>query len=81
MSPTRAFLLDFFHQTAKFLKIAFSSGGQVPLKQFIMDNPLHIPTDAQYGCPERGVSPMSKLHCLKRASHVLAVISAIESSP
>jgi hypothetical protein len=28
------------------LTIALSSDGQVPLKQFIMDNPLHIPPDA-----------------------------------
>jgi hypothetical protein len=46
MSSTRAFLLDCFLQTAKLLTIAFSSDGQVPLKQFIMDNPLHIPPDA-----------------------------------
>jgi hypothetical protein len=48
MSSIRAFLLDCFLQRAKFLTIAiaFSSDGQVPLKQFIMDNPLHIPPDA-----------------------------------
>jgi hypothetical protein len=63
------------------LTIAFSSDGQVPLKQFIMDNPLHIPPDAQHGRPERGVSLMSKLPCLKRANHFWAVFSAIESSP
>jgi hypothetical protein len=33
-------LLDCFLQTAKLLTIASSSDGQVPLKQFIMDNPL-----------------------------------------
>jgi hypothetical protein len=33
-------------ETAKLLIIAFSSDGPVPLKQFIMDNPLHIPPDA-----------------------------------
>jgi hypothetical protein len=43
MSSTRAFLLECFLQTAKLLTIEFSSDGQVPLKQFIMDNPLHIP--------------------------------------
>jgi hypothetical protein len=73
MPSTRAFLLDCFLQMAKLLTIAFSSDGQVPLKQFIMDNPLHIP-------PERGVSLMSKLPCLKRANHFWAVLSAIESS-
>jgi hypothetical protein len=46
MSSTRAYLLDCFLQTAKLLTIAFDSNGQVPLKQFIMDNPLHIPPDA-----------------------------------
>jgi hypothetical protein len=51
------------------LTIAFSSDGQVPLKQFIMDNPFHIPPNAQHGRPERGVSLMSKLPCLKRANH------------
>jgi hypothetical protein len=45
-SSTRAFFVDFFLQTAKSLSIAFSSDGQVPLKQFIMDNPFHIPPDA-----------------------------------
>jgi hypothetical protein len=43
MSLTQAFLLDCFLQMAKLLTIAFSS---VPFKQFIMDNPLHIPPDA-----------------------------------
>jgi hypothetical protein len=80
-SPTRAFLLDCFLQTAKFLTIVFSSDGQVPLKQFIMDNPLHIQPDAQHGRPERGVALMSKLPCLKRANHFCALISAIMSSP
>jgi hypothetical protein len=51
MSSTRAFLLDCFLQTVKLLTIAFSSDGQVPLKQLLMDNPLHI-------SPERGVSLM-----------------------
>jgi hypothetical protein len=60
MSPTRAFLPDCFLRTAKLLTIAFSSDGQVPLKQFIMDNPFHIPPDAQHGRPERGVSLMLK---------------------
>jgi hypothetical protein len=36
MSSTQAFLLDCFLQTAKLLTIAFSSDGQIPLKQFIM---------------------------------------------
>jgi hypothetical protein len=81
MSSTRAFLLDCFLQTAKLLTTAFSSDGQVPLKQFIMDNPLHIPPDAQHGRPECGVTLMSKLPFLKRVNHFWAVISAIESSP
>jgi hypothetical protein len=81
MSSTRAFLLDCFLQMAKLLTVAFSSDGQVPLKQFIMDNPLHITPDAQYGRPERGVSLVSKLPCLNRANHFWAVISATESSP
>jgi hypothetical protein len=46
MTSTRAFLLDCFPQTAKLLTIAFSGDGQVPLKQFIMDNPLYVPPDA-----------------------------------
>jgi hypothetical protein len=33
------------------LTIAFSSDGEVPLKQFIMNNPLHIPPDAQHVRP------------------------------
>jgi hypothetical protein len=77
MSSTRAFLLDCFVQTAKLLTVAFSSDGQVPIKQFIIENPTiyyQIP-------PERGVSLMSKLPCLKRANHFLAVLSAMESSP
>jgi hypothetical protein len=52
MSSTRTFLLDCFLQTAKLLTTAFSSNSQVPLKQSIIDNPLHIPPDAQHGCPE-----------------------------
>jgi hypothetical protein len=80
MSSTRAFLLDCFLQTAKLLAIAVSSDGQVPLKQFIMDNPIPIPPDAQHGRPERGESRMSKLHCLKRANHSLGFSSATESS-
>jgi hypothetical protein len=58
MSSTRAFLLECFLQTAQLLTKAFSGDGQVPLKQFIMDNPPHIPTDAQHDRPERGVSIM-----------------------
>jgi hypothetical protein len=46
---TWAFLLDCFLQKAKILTIAFSSDGQVPLKQFIMDNPFHIPPDVSRG--------------------------------
>jgi hypothetical protein len=64
MSSTRVFLLDLSFQTAKLLTIAFSSDGQVPLKQFTMNNPLHIPPDARHGGPERGVLLMSKLPCL-----------------
>jgi hypothetical protein len=81
MSSTRAILLDRFLQTAKLLTIAFSSDGEVPLKQFIMDNPLHIPPDAEHGHPERGVSLMLKLPYLKRANYFWTVLSAIESSP
>jgi hypothetical protein len=81
MSSTRAFLLECFLQTAKLLTIAFNSDGQVSLKQFIMDNPLNILSDAQHGRPDRGVSLMLKLPCLKRANHFGAVLSAIESSP
>jgi hypothetical protein len=68
-SSTRAFLLDCFLQTAKLLTTAFSSDGQVPLMQLIMDNSLQNPTDAQHGRPERGVTLMSKLPCLKRQNH------------
>jgi hypothetical protein len=46
MSSTHAFLLDCFLKKEKLLKTAFSSDGQVPLKQFIMGNPLHISPDA-----------------------------------
>jgi hypothetical protein len=77
MSSTQAFLLDYFLQTAKLLTIAFSSDSQVPLKQFIMDNSLNIPSDAQHGCPEHRVSFMSKLPCLKHTYHFWAVLSAI----
>jgi hypothetical protein len=63
------------------LTIAFSSDSQVPLKQFIMDNPLHIPLDAQHCLARSGVSLTSKLPCLKRANHFWAVLSAIESYP
>jgi hypothetical protein len=80
MSSNRAFLLDCFLQTAKLLTIAFSSDDQVPLKQFIMDNPLHIPPNAQHGRPEHGMALMSKLTCLKRANHFWAVLSVMESS-
>jgi hypothetical protein len=45
-----------------------------------MDNPLHIPPYTQHGRPERGVSLMSKLSCLKSADYFSAVLSAIESS-
>jgi hypothetical protein len=62
------------------LTIAFSSDDQVPLKQFIMDNPLHIPPDAQYVRPERGVTLMPKLPSLKSANHFCVVLSAIVSS-
>jgi hypothetical protein len=78
ISSTRAFLLDCFLQTAKLLTVAFSSDGQVPLKQFIMDNPLHIPPDAQHDYPERSVPHVSKLPCLKRANHFWAVPSATD---
>jgi hypothetical protein len=81
MSFTQAFLLDCFLQAAKLLTIAVSSDGQVPLRQFIMNNPFHIPPDAQNGSPKRRVSLMSKLPCLKCGNHFLAVLSAIESSP
>jgi hypothetical protein len=81
MSSTRAFLLDYFLQTSKLLTVAFSRDGQVPLKQFIMNNPLYIAPDAQNGRAEPRVSLMSKLPYLKRADHFLAVISAIEFSP
>jgi hypothetical protein len=77
VSSARAYLLDCFLQMANLLTIAFSSDGQVPLKQFIMNNPLHMPQDAQHGRPERGVTLMSKLPGLKRAKHFWAVISAI----
>jgi hypothetical protein len=63
------------------LKIAFSGDGQIPLKQFIMDNPLHIPPDAQHCLVRSGVPLMSKLPCLKRENHFWAVLSALESSP
>jgi hypothetical protein len=46
MLSTLVCLLDCFLQTAKLLTIVFSSDGQVLLKQFIMDNPLHISPDA-----------------------------------
>jgi hypothetical protein len=82
MSSTWACLLDWFLlQAAKLLTVAFSSDGQVLLKQVIMDNLLHISPDAQNGRPEHGVSLMSKLPCLKRANHICAVLSATESSP
>jgi hypothetical protein len=42
------------------LTIAFSSAGQVPLKQFIMYNPLHMSPDARHARRERGVSLMSE---------------------
>jgi hypothetical protein len=55
MSSTRVFLLDCFIHKAKLLTTAFSSDGQVPRKQFIMDNPLHNPPDAQHIRPDCGV--------------------------
>jgi hypothetical protein len=33
------------------LTIAFSSDGLVPLKQFIINNPLHIPPDGRMAAP------------------------------
>jgi hypothetical protein len=48
LSSTWAFLLDYFLQMAKLLTVAVSSDGQVPLKQFITDNHLHIPPDAAF---------------------------------
>jgi hypothetical protein len=81
MSSTRAFLLDCFLQTAKLLTIALNSDGQVPIKQFIIDNPLHIPPDAQHWLAKSGLSLMSKLPCFKRANHFWAVLSAAKSSP
>jgi hypothetical protein len=59
---------------------AVSTDDQIPLKQFIMDNPLHIPPDAQHDRPEGRVTLMSKLPCLKRANHFWAVPLAIEFS-
>jgi hypothetical protein len=53
------------------LTITFSSDGQVPLEQFIMENLFHSPPDAKHGRPDRGVPLMSKLPCLKRANHFL----------
>jgi hypothetical protein len=78
MSSTRAFLLDCFLQTAHLLTVAFSSDGEVLLKQFVMYNPFHIPPNAQHGRPERLVSLMSKLGRVKRANHSWAVLSAID---
>jgi hypothetical protein len=77
MSSTPAFLLDCFLQMAKLLTIAFSSEDQVPLKQFIMDNPHHSLPDAKHCLARSQVSLMSKLPCLKRANHLWAVLSAI----
>jgi hypothetical protein len=65
MLSTQVFLLDCSLQTAKLLTIAFSSDGQVPLKQFIMDNPLHIPPNAQHCLVRSGVSLMSKIALLE----------------
>jgi hypothetical protein len=81
MSSTRAFFLDRFLQTAKSLTMVFSSDVQVLFKQFIKDNPFHIPPDAQHGRPERGMSLISKLPCLKRANHSWAVLSAVQAFP
>jgi hypothetical protein len=80
VSSTREFLQDCFLQTAKLLTITFSSENQVPVKQFIMDNSVHIPPHAKNGRPERGVSLMSKLPYLKRANNFWTVLSATESS-
>jgi hypothetical protein len=80
MSSTREFLLDCFLQTAKVLTIAFSSDGQVPLKQLRTDNALHIPPNAQHFLAWSEVPLMSKLPCLKRENHFSAVLSAIVSS-
>jgi hypothetical protein len=44
MLSTWAFLLEFFLLTAKLLTVEFSSDGQVPLKQFFMDNPTRCTT-------------------------------------
>jgi hypothetical protein len=46
MSSIQAFLLDCSLQTAKLLTTTFRSDGPVPLKQFIMDNPIHIAQNA-----------------------------------
>jgi hypothetical protein len=46
MSSSRAILLDCFLQTAKLFTTVFSSDDQIPLKQFIMENPLNIPPDS-----------------------------------
>jgi hypothetical protein len=63
------------------LTTAFSGDGQVLLKPFKIDNPLHIPPHAQDGHPKRGVSLTSKLPCLKRANHFWAILSKTESPP
>jgi hypothetical protein len=60
------------------LTIAFSSDCQIPLTQFIMTNPLHIPPDAQHGRPSRGMSFMSQLPCMKCENHFGAIF---QSSP
>jgi hypothetical protein len=73
MLSTRAFLLDRFLQTAKMLTIVLSSDGRFPSSSFIMDNPLHIPPDAQHGRPEL----MSKLACLKRANNFWSVLGGL----
>jgi hypothetical protein len=69
MSSTLAFFLDCFLWTAKLLTIANSSDGQVPLKQFMLDDPLDVPPDVQHCLARSGVSLMSKLPCLKRENH------------
>jgi hypothetical protein len=74
MPSTWGGFLNCFLQMAKLLTIAFSIDGQVSLKQF------HIPRDAQHGCPEGGVSLISKSPWLKPENHFWAVLSAIESS-
>jgi hypothetical protein len=60
---------------------AFSSDGQVLLKQLIIDNPFHIPPDAQRYLARNGVFLMSKLPCFKCANHFWALLSTMKYSP